>query len=214
MKRIVAATFVSLFLLATGCQEPAITDPVTTPRVITVDKPDGMIVYLHQYDNMDRGNREFVDEKVVVGLDYYQTHPFSRGDIILLEGSSLTDRFTHSISRIVGLPGETIRIENGQIFINDRKLDTFYGTAHRAGLDKASFRIQAESSGANLDVDGMMKILESSMDEVAIPDDHVFVIGDDWFRSIDSRMFGPVPRNLIKGKVMGTCETCSLDMLN
>ena len=33
------------------------------------------------------------------------------------------------LGRVVGLSDETVKIENGQVYINDKKLDTFYGVA-------------------------------------------------------------------------------------
>ena len=41
------------------------------------------------------------------------------------------------------------------------------------------------------------------MKSVWIPDNSVFVLGDSWWRSLDSRNFGAVPIDKIKGKVLG-----------
>ncbi|MFC5650423.1 S26 family signal peptidase [Paenibacillus solisilvae] len=41
----------------------------------------------------------------------------------------------YDISRVIGLPGEKVKINQGQIYINDTLLETFYGRAHRLGSD-------------------------------------------------------------------------------
>ena len=42
-----------------------------------------------------------------------------------------------------------------------------------------------------------------SMKEIEIPDSSVYLVGDDWFRSNDSRLFGPLPKDNIVGKLVG-----------
>lgn len=44
---------------------------------------------------------------------------------------------------------------------------------------------------------------QMSMEEIEIPEDHVYLVGDDWSRSNDSRLFGPLPTDKIEGKVAG-----------
>jgi signal peptidase I len=47
---------------------------------------------------------------------------------------------------------------------------------------------------------------DESMDTILIPEGAVFIIGDQWWRSFDSRLFGPIPLDTILGKVMGRTE--------
>ncbi len=94
-----------------------------------------------------------------------------RGDVVIIESSSPPqDRL---IKRIVGLPGDTIEINGGTVYINDYPIDEPY------------------TSG-----------LSSSLAPVSVPEDHYFVLGDNRGRSNDSRFpgFGPVQRSDILGK--------------
>ncbi|WP_433620597.1 hypothetical protein [Paenibacillus cellulositrophicus] len=63
--------------------------------------------------------------------------------------------------------------------INGKLLDAFYGEARRLGDDLESFK--------------------KTLERVDL-EEHV---GDDWIRSNDSRLFGPLPADKIEGKVVG-----------
>jgi signal peptidase I len=71
---------------------------------------------------------EFV---IVSKIAYWFDSP-DRGDIVVY----YTDRLQHDvIHRVVGLPGETVEIKNGEVYINDEKLDEPYiGESSRAVL--------------------------------------------------------------------------------
>ncbi|WP_411829510.1 S26 family signal peptidase [Paenibacillus lautus] len=42
-----------------------------------------------------------------------------------------------------------------------------------------------------------------SMEEIEIPEDSAYLVGDDWLRSNDSKLFGSLPTDKIEGKVVG-----------
>src|SRR5690606_6537551 len=48
------------------------------------------------------------------------------------------------IARVVGLPGETVEIREGQVYVDDKKLDAFYGVATDRGLTKEEYFEMAE----------------------------------------------------------------------
>lgn len=50
------------------------------------------------------------------------------------------------------------------------------------------------------------KGFDDEMAELLVPDGHNFVMGDNHWRSIDSRLFGAVPSELVHGKVIGVTE--------
>lgn len=79
------------------------------------------------------------------------------------------------IKRVIGLPGEKILIKDGYIYINGEKLE--------------------ESYGRELIKDGGM-----ASSELAIPDDMVFVMGDNRNYSLDSRKEGCFGLDHILGK--------------
>lgn len=96
-----------------------------------------------------------------------------RGDIIVFYFP--LDTTKSYIKRIVGLPGETLMIEEGKIFINGKQIEEPY-------LD-AEFLAQ-----------------DSLPAPVKIPDGHYFVLGDNRRNSSDSRYWGTVSRDLVYGK--------------
>jgi signal peptidase I len=89
---------------------------------------------------------------------------------------------TYVVSRILGLPGETIHLRGGVVHVDGAPIDDPW----------ARGAASAASAGPSI----WMERLEN-VDPVRIPDDAVFVMGDDRDRSLDSRMRGPVPVDAI-----------------
>jgi len=84
------------------------------------------------------------------------------------------------IKRIIALPGDKIKIQDSNVYINDQLITENY-----------------ISSKTNLWEGGFSKDGE----EVVVPDGEIFVMGDNRPRSSDSREFGPVPISSIIGQV-------------
>lgn len=100
-----------------------------------------------------------------------------RGEVIVFLYPK--DTSINFVKRVVGLPGETVRIVDHQIYINGTALDESYLTPEaRASL--------------TTEYDG----------EVVVPKDMYFVMGDNRGNSLDSRYWGFVPRSLIKGRAL------------
>ncbi|HNQ51222.1 MAG: signal peptidase I [Candidatus Omnitrophica bacterium] len=102
-----------------------------------------------------------------------------RGDVIVFIFPQDTKK--DFIKRIAGLPGETIEIKNGQIYINDKpvietKISSryYYNRGDYGDLGK----------------------------KTVIPDDAYFVLGDNSASSQDSRYWGFVPKKNLLGKAM------------
>jgi signal peptidase I len=83
------------------------------------------------------------------------------------------------VKRVIGLPGERIRVEENVVYINDVPLKESYTFFKGAGY--------GQHRGEN-------------MAEREIPQDSFFCMGDNRWNSSDSRFWGPVHRNLIVGK--------------
>ncbi|ART76981.1 signal peptidase I [Sutcliffiella horikoshii] len=134
----------------------------------------------HHYlsDNMDRGNHDYYDQVLVIDPSL-EPSSYIRGDIVFFSNST-NDKM---ISRIIALPGEKISISEGQIYINNQKLDTFYGKAHRLGLDKDSYFPAMDKAGVDYDKKGMLDyVFEFNQNELVLADNEYYVVSDDWFR--------------------------------
>ncbi|GGC91968.1 signal peptidase I [Enterococcus wangshanyuanii] len=94
------------------------------------------------------------------------------------------------VKRIIGLPGETVRIENDQLYIDDKPYDEPY-------LDEAKAKL---TDGKPLTKDFSLNTIEVGADTV-VPDGHFFVLGDNRRRADDSRYFGFVDQKDIYGVV-------------
>lgn len=102
-----------------------------------------------------------------------QIKELNRGDIVMFLFPE--DQTKSYIKRIVGLPGETIEIKDGKLFINGALIEEPYLDPDYAGQD-------------------------SMPAPVTIAPDNYFVLGDNRRNSSDSRYWGTVPRKLIYGK--------------
>jgi signal peptidase I len=91
------------------------------------------------------------------------------------------------IKRVIGLPGERIRIEDKKVYVDDVALDEPYTFFQDTG---------AMSPGFNSDS------MRDSMPELIVPEGHYFVMGDNRDNSHDSRYWGPLDADLLKGRAL------------
>lgn len=114
---------------------------------------------------------------------------YARGDVVVFDPP---DGYEQSgvpfIKRVIGLPGETVRLENGMVFIEPPG-------AVPLRLDEPYLVIGVDGSPApTLPRDAV------GTTEWIVPDGHFFVMGDNRPDSQDSRFFGPIERDLIVGR--------------
>jgi len=102
--------------------------------------------------------------------------PLERGDVVLLNDG----KEDYAVKRIVGLPGETVQLWRGCVFINRQLLVEPYLPKHTY-----TFPIEQARRAAML----------------VLGEDEYFVLGDNRFYSSDSRTYGPVHRKQIKRRV-------------
>ena len=113
------------------------------------------------------------DNLICDKLSYRFSDP-ERFDIVVIYPDEQKDK--RWIKRIIGLPGETVRIdEEGNIYINGEILDKHYGKEV----------IQDPGLAAQ---------------EITLGEDEYWCMGDNRNHSSDSRVIGPVPRSRILGK--------------
>ena len=106
----------------------------------------------------------------------YRLKEPERGDVIIFKYSSTQD----FIKRIIGLPGDTIMLKDGQLYINDQLLDESDYISDSIYTNGGDFLREGESK--------------------TIPEGEYFVCGDNRPHSSDSRTFGPISEDDIKGK--------------
>ena len=113
-------------------------------------------------------------ERIFINKFIYRFEPIERGDVVVFRFPRMPAR--SYIKRVVGLPGETVRVVAGQVFVNGRRLTESYVLAH--------YRDQ-QSHGP-----------------VVVPPGEFYVLGDHRNSSNDSRMWGTVPRSYVYGKAV------------
>jgi signal peptidase I len=107
----------------------------------------------------------------------YRLRPPQRGEVIVFKAPY--DKSKDFIKRIIGLPGEKIKIEKGEVFINDKKLTELY------------LKNAIKAQGGSYLKEG---------EEYIVSQESYIVLGDNRTHSSDSREFGPVPKKDIIGK--------------
>ncbi len=113
-------------------------------------------------------------ERVLVAKFYYRFTEPQRGDIVVFRYP--IDSRRNLIKRLVGLPGETIEIKDGLVWVNGASLqgDLFRRTYYDVGY--------------------------YGQGQHVVPQDSYFVLGDNSENSDDSRFWGYVPRKNILGR--------------
>jgi signal peptidase I len=117
------------------------------------------------------------DDYLIANKIDYRLHPPQRGDIIILRPP--TNNSTDFIKRVIALPGESLLIRTGVVYINGHRL-------HEPYLPEAWTVFADWPCGG--------------CDARVIPSNEYFVMGDNRNRSQDSRFFGPITRDRIDGK--------------
>lgn len=111
-----------------------------------------------------------------------------RGDVVVFKYPEEPER--DFIKRIIGLPGDTIQLRNKKVFINDTPLDEPY--VHFLEPPRSASGLSEVTS---LDV-------RENFGPVTVPADRYFAMGDNRDNSADSRYWGFLPRDYVKGKAL------------
>src|SRR5215475_1509544 len=111
-----------------------------------------------------------------------------RGDVIVFKYPEEPDR--DFIKRVIGLPGESLEVREKKVYINGKPLDEPY----------VHF-IQPPSTSSELAEVTSYDVRER-YGPVTVPADQYFMMGDNRDNSQDSRYWGFLPRELVKGKAL------------
>jgi signal peptidase I len=105
------------------------------------------------------------------------------------------------IKRIVGLPGETVRIDNERVLIDGKPLP--HRPLGKRCRNIADCDLVEEDAGNRRYPIAIQRDLafSGSTDAVYIPPGHLFVLGDNRHNTLDSRILGPIPVTSIVGHV-------------
>jgi signal peptidase I len=111
-------------------------------------------------------------DRLFISKFFFHFETIQRGEIVVFH-YPMDPRISY-IKRVIGLPGDTVSIAHGKVFIDGKQLSEPYVPARYRDT--------------------------RSMPPLVVPPDEYFVMGDHRSVSSDSRSFGPVDRDLIYGK--------------
>ena len=111
-------------------------------------------------------------DRVLVNKFIYRFTEPERGDVVVFK--SVQDDQQDLIKRVVGVPGDKISVRGGRLFVNDELQREPY----------VNKKMPDRSFAA----------------PTTVPQNHIFVMGDNRANSQDSRVFGPVPKGNIEGE--------------
>ncbi len=123
--------------------------------------------------NFENGDYLIVDE-----ISYRFRDP-QRGEVIVFKAPH--NPFQRYIKRIIGLPGETLKIEDGKVIIFQKNYKPLI-------LDESNYLSPDLQTQGNV--------------SITLAENEYFVLGDNRSASSDSRKWGPLPREKIIGRVI------------
>ena len=122
----------------------------------------------------------------------------SRGDIIVFRWP--VDIRENYVKRVIGVPGDRIRIVNKQVFLNGKPLEEPYKYHKTPYIDSYRDNFPGQPNVALAEPAYAMLQNNVVNNELVVPPGHYFAMGDNRDHSLDSRYWGFVPRANIVGK--------------
>jgi len=127
----------------------------------------------------------FQDDRVLVNKLSYRLHDVNRGDVIVFDRVTTSGGIVEHddlIKRVIAVGGDSIQIKKCEVLVNGVEIDEPYLGAEVEGEEPNS------------------RCRVADMPSLTVPDDQLFVMGDNRAESFDSRSFGPIPKKLVIGR--------------
>jgi signal peptidase I len=134
-----------------------------------------------------------------------------RGEIIVFESKTANLRL---IKRIVGLPGDVVSMHNEVITVNGQQLTLRALDDNQVTNDASKLKYFSETIGKishRINIDNNTNNLLSNFSAVTVPKDHYLVLGDNRRHSADSRVYGFVPHQELRGKATAIAFSVDYD---
>ena len=117
-----------------------------------------------------------------------------RGDVVIFKPPHTKNDY---IKRLIGLPGDKIKVVEGIIHINSIPIKTKFVRNNNQGI---SIYKETLPSGVSYEIKDLGEKPQDNIDEFLVPENHYFFMGDNRDNSNDSRFWGPVPTERIVAK--------------
>lgn len=127
----------------------------------------------------------FQDDRVLVNKLSYRLHDINHGDVIVFDRVTTSGGVVEHddlIKRVIAVGGDSIQIKKCEVWVNGVVVEEPYLDATVEGED----------------LNSRCRVVD--MPSLTVPDDQLFVMGDNRSESFDSRSFGPIPKKLVIGR--------------
>lgn len=152
-----------------------------------------------------------INDRLIIDKVSYHFKELHRGDIVVFKPTETLKQEHYKdafIKRVIGLPGDTVEIEDGRVYINGKPLEEPY-TAQGEGEDLKGLENLLSPSETSVDVCKNKPPYFEKQDKgneivwtATVPPNSYLVMGDNRNNSYDSRCWGVVDRNDIIGRAV------------
>jgi signal peptidase I len=128
----------------------------------------------------------YQNNRVLVNKLSYRLHDIHRGDVVVFDRVTVDGEIVQHddlIKRVIALAGETVSIKDCKVFIDGELLEESYLNDYDLAESELEDRCRVPV-----------------MEDLVVPKNQLFVMGDNRPQSFDSRMFGPIEQSLVVGR--------------